>query len=171
MIGKSTLLRQTCQIAILAQIGCYVPAASCRLTPIDRIFTRVGANDKIMAGQSTFMVELSETSIILKQATSHSLVILDELGRGTSTFDGAAVAYGVIEYLSTNINCLTIFTTHYHQLVNDCLTNKNISFYKLHSELSKHDLLQTYKLVKGTESNSHGLDIAELQGISYIILQ
>ncbi|KAJ3328033.1 DNA mismatch repair protein msh6, partial [Kappamyces sp. JEL0680] len=88
MGGKSTLLRQTCIAVIMAQIGCYIPAAKCRLTPFDRIFTRIGANDNIMAGQSTFMVELSETSKILKEATSRSLVILDELGRGTSTFDG-----------------------------------------------------------------------------------
>lgn len=91
MGGKSTLLRQTCIAVIMAQLGCYVPAAKCRLTPFDRIFTRIGANDNILAGQSTFMVELAETSRILKEATPRSLVILDELGRGTSTFDGYVI--------------------------------------------------------------------------------
>jgi len=99
MGGKSTLLRQTCIAVIMAQMGAYVPAACCRMRPVDRIFTRIGASDRIMAGQSTFMVELSETSIILQNATSRSLVILDELGRGTSTFDGYAIAYSVLCHL------------------------------------------------------------------------
>ena len=103
MGGKSTLLRQTCIAVIMAQIGCHVPASSFRLSPVDRIFTRIGANDNIMAGQSTFMVELSETSKILREATEHSLVILDELGRGTSTFDGYAIAFSVLYHLITRI--------------------------------------------------------------------
>ena len=118
MGGKSTLLRQTCIAVIMAQLGCYVPAAKCRLTPFDRIFTRIGANDNIMAGQSTFMVELTETSKILKEATDRSLVILgvlcnriltpflDELGRGTSTFDGYAIAFAVLYLLVTKVGCL-----------------------------------------------------------------
>eukprot|EP00468_Gymnochlora_sp_CCMP2014_P015207 CAMPEP_0167768892 /NCGR_PEP_ID=MMETSP0110_2-20121227/16951_1 /TAXON_ID=629695 /ORGANISM="Gymnochlora sp., Strain CCMP2014" /LENGTH=254 /DNA_ID=CAMNT_0007657679 /DNA_START=52 /DNA_END=812 /DNA_ORIENTATION=+ len=99
MGGKSTLLRQACVSVIMAQIGCYVPAEECKLASVDRIFTRVGANDRIMQGQSTFMVELQETANILEHATSKSLVILDELGRGTSTFDGTAIAYSVVKYL------------------------------------------------------------------------
>ena len=110
--GKSTLLRQTCCAVILAQLGCWVPAASCTLTPIDRIFTRVGANDQIMSGDSTFLVELKETALILKHATDRSLVILDELGRGTSTFDGTAIAYAVIRYLCEVVGSLTFFATH-----------------------------------------------------------
>lgn len=116
MGGKSTLLRQTCVAIILAQLGGYVPAKSCRLTPCDRIYTRIGANDNIMGGQSTFMVELTETSKILREATPRSMVILDELGRGTSTFDGYSIAYSVLHHLSTHIGCMCMFATHYHTL-------------------------------------------------------
>jgi DNA mismatch repair ATPase MutS len=104
---------------ILAQVGCWIPAEACRLTPVDRIFTRVGASDKIMQGQSTFLVELSETSVILKNATARSLVILDELGRGTSTFDGTAIAHAVIKYLAHSVDCLALFSTHYHMLIDE----------------------------------------------------
>ncbi|KAI7879177.1 hypothetical protein K492DRAFT_217243 [Lichtheimia hyalospora FSU 10163] len=116
MGGKSTLLRQACVAIIMAQLGCYVPATSCRLTPCDQIFTRIGANDNIMAGQSTFMVELQETSKILRESTPRSMVILDELGRGTSTFDGYAIAYAVLHHLATHVGCLSLFSTHYHTL-------------------------------------------------------
>jgi hypothetical protein len=117
MGGKSTLLRQTCLISILAQIGCKVPADKCRLTPVDRIFTRVGASDRILSGMSTFFVELAETAIILQTASTHSLCILDELGRGTATFDGTAIAHAVIDHLVNNSRCRTLFATHYHSLV------------------------------------------------------
>lgn len=119
MGGKSTLLRQTCLIVILAQLGCRVPAEECILTPVDRIFTRVGASDRILAGQSTFFVELAETSLILKAATEDSLCILDELGRGTATFDGTAIAHSVVNHLVTHIGCRTLFATHYHLLIED----------------------------------------------------
>jgi len=108
---------------ILAQVGCWIPAEACRLTPVDRIFTRVGASDKIMQGQSTFLVELSETSVILKNATARSLVILDELGRGTSTFDGTAIAHAVIKYLAHSVDCLALFSTHYHMLIDEVNNN------------------------------------------------
>jgi DNA mismatch repair protein MSH6 len=127
MAGKSTLLRQTCIAVIMAQLGCYIPAAKCRLTPFDRIFTRIGANDNIMAGQSTFMVELSETSKILKEATPKSLVILDELGRGTSTFDGYAIAYAVLHHLVTHVGCLGLFSTHYGNLTKEFEKNKLVA--------------------------------------------
>lgn len=103
----------------MAQIGCYVPAQSCLITPVDRIFTRLGANDNILAGQSTFMVELTETSRILHEATARSLVILDELGRGTSTFDGLAIAQAVLAYLIERTRCAGLFATHYRQLAVD----------------------------------------------------
>lgn len=119
MGGKSTLLRQTCVLAILAQLGCYVPADECSLTPVDRIFTRVGASDRILQGQSTFFVELAETANILQHATSRSLVILDELGRGTSTFDGTAIAHAVVSFLVQRLQCRALFATHYHSLVED----------------------------------------------------
>ncbi|KAI7863174.1 muts domain V-domain-containing protein [Spinellus fusiger] len=126
MGGKSTLLRQTCIAVIMAQLGCYVPARSATLTPCDRIYTRIGANDNIMAGQSTFMVELSETAKILKNATSHSMVILDELGRGTSTHDGYAIAYAVLHELITHIGCLGIFATHYQNLCYEFINNTGV---------------------------------------------
>ncbi|CEI93954.1 Putative DNA mismatch repair protein msh6 [Rhizopus microsporus] len=127
MGGKSTLLRQTCVAIILAQLGSYVPARSCQLTPCDRIYTRIGANDNIMGGQSTFMVELAETSKILREATPRSMVILDELGRGTSTYDGYAIAYSVLHYLSTHIGCLGMFATHYQTLCREFERNPEIN--------------------------------------------
>lgn len=119
MGGKSTLLRQTCIAAIMAQVGCYVPADGLRLSPIDRVFTRLGASDRILAGQSTFFVELSEASTVLHHATAKSLVILDELGRGTATFDGTAIAHAVVSHLVHNSSCRALFATHYHSLCDD----------------------------------------------------
>jgi DNA mismatch repair protein MSH6 len=106
MGGKSTLLRQSCLAAIMAQIGCYVPAQSLRMTPVDRVFTRVGASDRILENKSTFFIELEETKTILEQATRESLVIMDELGRGTSTFDGYAIAHSVLTYLAKKVQVL-----------------------------------------------------------------
>ncbi|KAI8143577.1 muts domain V-domain-containing protein [Fennellomyces sp. T-0311] len=126
MGGKSTLLRQTCIAIIMAQLGSYVPASFCRLTPCDQIFTRIGANDNILRGESTFMVELQETSKILREATPRSMVILDELGRGTSTFDGYAIAYAVLHYLSIHVGCLAMFSTHYQTLCQEFERNPTI---------------------------------------------
>eukprot|EP00557_Chaetoceros_sp_GSL56_P011381 CAMPEP_0176479518 /NCGR_PEP_ID=MMETSP0200_2-20121128/1784_1 /TAXON_ID=947934 /ORGANISM="Chaetoceros sp., Strain GSL56" /LENGTH=1447 /DNA_ID=CAMNT_0017875571 /DNA_START=124 /DNA_END=4464 /DNA_ORIENTATION=+ len=119
MGGKSTLLRQTCLIAILAQIGCFVPAEKCALTPFDRIFTRLGASDRILLGQSTFFVELAETAAALRGANRRSLVIMDELGRGTSTFDGTAIASAAVKHLVERNRCISLFATHYHSLLED----------------------------------------------------
>ena len=119
MGGKSTILRQNCLAAILAQIGCFVPCSSFRLTPVDRIFTRLGASDRILEGKSTFFVEMEETRNILSQATFKSLAILDELGRGTSTFDGYSIAHAVLNYITNNIKCRCLFSTHYHMLLDD----------------------------------------------------
>ena len=128
MGGKSTLLRQTCLIAILAQVGCFVPAEECTLTPFDRIFTRLGASDRILLGQSTFFVELAETAAALRGATRRSLCIFDELGRGTSTFDGTAIASATIKHLVERNQCITLFATHYHSLLEDW---KNEPFVRL----------------------------------------
>jgi len=119
MGGKSTLLRQTCLAAIMAQIGCFVAAESCRMTTVDRVFTRIGASDRILENKSTFFVELEETKAICELATPSSLVIMDELGRGTSTFDGYSIAHSVLSYLIKRVSCRTLFTTHYHMLVDD----------------------------------------------------
>jgi DNA mismatch repair protein MSH6 len=125
MGGKSTLMRQTALIVILAQLGSYVPAESCRLSSVDRIFTRIGASDKILAGESTFFVELSETASILHHASKHSLVLMDELGRGTATFDGTSIAYSVVKELAQEIKCRTLFSTHYHHLVEEFSNDKD----------------------------------------------
>lgn len=119
MGGKSTLLRQTCLAVVLAQIGCYVPAEELEMTPVDRIFTRLGASDRILEGKSTFYVEMEETKNILQFSTKRSLAIIDELGRGTSTFDGYSLANSVLKYLVYQVRCRTLFATHYHMLLDD----------------------------------------------------
>lgn len=167
MGGKSTLLRQTCAIVIMAQLGCYVPAESCCLTPIDRIFTRVGANDRIMQGQSTFLVELQETANILRHATSNSLIILDELGRGTSTFDGTAIAFSVIKFLCEKVGCLSLFSTHYHMLMEDFAHDPRIAMYHMacNVEANQKDVTFLYKFIKGTCPKSYGMNVATLAGL------
>eukprot|EP01038_Epipyxis_sp_PR26KG_P007516 gene7516-10239_t len=179
MGGKSTLLRQTCLIAILAQIGCKVPADSVELTPVDRIFTRVGASDRILAGQSTFFVELAETATILLNATEHSLCILDELGRGTATFDGTAIAHSVVDYLVENVRCRGLFATHYHSLIDDwtidprvklghmdCYVENNDTSDKMEVENNIiEEVTFLYKLCDGCSPRSYGINVARLAGL------
>jgi DNA mismatch repair protein MSH6 len=170
MGGKSTLLRQTCICVIMAQLGCYVPAKKCKLSPVDRIFTRIGASDRILEGQSTFFVELSETSTILNNATKDSLVILDELGRGTSTFDGVAIASAVVDKLSNDVQCRTLFATHYHNLVEDYRRKDGISLGNMTCLLQNADgndeagkrVTFLYKLRGGSCDDSYGLNVARL---------
>lgn len=175
MGGKSTLLRQTCACVIMAQLGCYVPAESVRLSPIDRIFTRVGANDRIMQGQSTFLVELEETANILRHATSRSLVILDELGRGTSTFDGTAIAFSVIRFLSQQVDCLTLFSTHYHMLMEEYANDPLISMYHMACRVDptneQTDVTFLYKFIQGTCPKSYGMNVAHLAGLPEAVVQ
>ncbi|KAI8584582.1 hypothetical protein K450DRAFT_216999 [Umbelopsis ramanniana AG] len=173
MGGKSTLLRQTCVAIIMAQLGCYVPASRCRMTPFDRIYTRIGANDNILAGQSTFMVELSETSKILHEATPHSMVILDELGRGTSTFDGYAIAYAVLHYLATHVGCLGLFSTHYQTLCQEFervpeVVNMHMAY---HIDENEHDITFLYKLTEGACQKSFGMNVANMAGIPKSIVE
>ncbi|ETN02954.1 hypothetical protein PPTG_16016 [Phytophthora nicotianae INRA-310] len=165
MGGKSTLLRQTCVLTLMAQIGSFVPAAKCRLSPVDRIFTRIGASDRILAGQSTLFVELAETATILNHATSHSLVILDELGRGTSTFDGTAIAYSVVEHLLSDIQCRTMFATHYHSLVEEYVGDDRVSLGHMGCIVDpENDRKVTflYKLEDGMCPKSYGINVAML---------
>ncbi|XP_077301291.1 DNA mismatch repair protein Msh6 isoform X2 [Arctopsyche grandis] len=177
MGGKSTLMRQIGLLTIMAQMGCHIPAAECSLTVIDRIFTRLGAHDDIMSGQSTFLVELSETAAILKHTTINSLVLLDELGRGTSTYDGTAIAASVVEELS-NRHCRTIFSTHYHTLVEDFKNNSNVTLAHMacmvetdESESENADgvtqetVTFLYKLSTGACPKSYGFNAARLAGI------
>ncbi|KAF8966381.1 DNA mismatch repair protein msh6 [Entomortierella lignicola] len=167
MGGKSTLLRQTCVAIIMAQLGCYVPAEKCRLTTFDRIFTRIGANDNILAGQSTFMVELSETSKILAEATERSMVILDELGRGTSTFDGYAIAYSVLHELSTRIGCLGLFSTHYGTLTTEFVRDPNVALKHMACQVDQENREVTflYKLIDGVCEKSYGMNVAHMAGV------
>ena len=131
MGGKSTLLRQTCLVAVMAQIGCFVAADSCRMSIVDRVFTRIGASDRILENKSTFFVELEETKAICELATKRSLVIMDELGRGTSTFDGYSIAHSVLNYLAERVSCRTLFTTHYHMLVEDFKAQPKVGLYRM----------------------------------------
>lgn len=181
MGGKSTLLRQTCLIAILAQIGCFVPAEECRLTPFDRIFTRLGASDRILLGQSTFFVELAETAAALRGATRRSLVIMDELGRGTSTFDGTAIASATVKHLVERNGCLSLFATHYHSLLDEwkdqacvrlghmeCLVNNNDN--SECENVNDDAITFLYTLGKGSCPRSFGINVARLAGLPEEVL-
>ena len=137
MGGKSTYLRTSALCCILAQLGCLVPCDEAVLSPVDRIFTRIGASDRILEGQSTFFVELSETSTILNHATARSLVILDELGRGTSTFDGVSIAHAVVQKLATGICCRTMFATHYHTLTCNFSAHARVSLANMACKVSE----------------------------------
>ncbi|CAL1537586.1 unnamed protein product [Lymnaea stagnalis] len=173
MGGKSTLMRQVGLITIIAQMGCYVPAQRCHLTPVDRIFTRLGASDRIMAGESTFFVELSETSSILQHATKYSLVLMDELGRGTATYDGTAIAGAVVKELSENIKCRSLFSTHYHSLVEEFKNDKNVRLGHMAcmveneqcEDPSQETITFLYKFVKGACPKSYGFNAARLASI------
>jgi DNA mismatch repair protein MSH6 len=173
MGGKSTLLRQACLTALLAHLGCHVPAEQCKLTPVDRIFTRVGANDAIMAGLSTFRVELEETAAILRHATSSSMVILDELGRGTATFDGMAIAHAVLTHLTDKVGCRSLFATHYHALTREFeVPNPKVALYHMACAVdeSSRDVTFLYQFAKGASHRSHGVNVARLAGLPQPVL-
>eukprot|EP00053_Salpingoeca_punica_P015373 m.141445 g.141445 ORF g.141445 m.141445 type:complete len:1202 (+) comp16694_c0_seq1:90-3695(+) len=167
MGGKSTLLRQTCVAVIMAQIGCHVPAEHMRLTPVDRIFTRIGANDNIVAGRSTFMVELKETANILLQASPHSLVVLDELGRGTSTFDGYAIACAVLSHIAEKTKCRTLFATHFHHLTEEFSRHPDVRMGHMafHVPENQRDVTFLYKLEDGVCPKSFGMNVASMAGL------
>ncbi|KAL0481889.1 DNA mismatch repair protein MSH [Acrasis kona] len=173
MGGKSTVLRQNCVAVILAQLGCRIPASRCVMSPVDRIFTRIGANDRIMSGESTFMVELNETSNILRNATGNSLIILDELGRGTSTFDGYAIAYAVARYLAEVVKCRTLFSTHYFHLTEDLHSNPFVSLYQMavNENSDTFDVTFLYRFVQGVSPKSYGLSVAKKAGIPMSVIE
>lgn len=169
MGGKSTLLRQTCLITIMAQLGCMVPADSCKMTPVDRIFTRVGASDKVLEGQSTFFVELAETANILHSATQDSLCILDELGRGTATHDGTAIAHAVVDRLVRTTRCNTLFATHYHSLIDDWSMDPRIRLGHMECVVDSErkadegeEVTFLYRLSDGGSPSSYGINVARL---------
>eukprot|EP00871_Galdieria_phlegrea_P003115 jgi/Galph1/3804/GphlegSOOS_G2470.1 len=173
MAGKSTFLRQNAIIAILAQIGSFVPASSAQLSMIDRIFCRVGASDDIYDGQSTFMMEMNETANILKNATGHSLVIMDEVGRGTSMLEGLAIAQAIVEYLHDQIGCRTLFATHFHELTKLEHHLKMLSCCYSEAILleNNQELCFTYKIRKGAVQHSYASKIAALAGLPSSLIQ
>jgi len=168
MAGKSTILRQTALIVLIAQIGGFVPADDVELGPVDRIFCRVGASDNIARGESTFLVEMNETSNILRNAGTDSLVIMDEVGRGTSTHDGLAIAWAVCEYLLHRVRARTLFATHYHELT----AIKHPAFISLTMAVNHSDetIVFLKRLVEGAADKSYGVDVARLAGIPEAVL-
>ncbi|TGO50936.1 hypothetical protein BOTNAR_0374g00060 [Botryotinia narcissicola] len=165
--GKSTILRMTCVAVIMAQLGCYVPAKSATLTPVDRIMSRLGANDNIFAAQSTFFVELSETKKILSEATPRSLVILDEIGRGTSSYDGVSVAQAVLHHVASHIGCIGFFATHYHSLALEFDSHPEVINKRMTIEVDNESrsVLFLYKLENGVAEGSFGMHCASMCGI------
>ena len=165
MAGKSTYLRQNALIAIMAQAGLFVPAKKAKIGLFDKIFSRVGASDDLAKGQSTFMIEMIETSLILNTSTEKSLVILDEIGRGTSTFDGLAIAWSVLEYLHEKIKSLTLFATHYHELTALKENLKNLSCHKMSVKEWNSSIIFMHKIISGEADKSYGIHVAKLAGI------
>ncbi|KAF1841561.1 DNA mismatch repair protein Msh6 [Cucurbitaria berberidis CBS 394.84] len=165
--GKSTILRMTCIAVILAQVGCYLPCTSARITPVDRIMSRLGANDNIFAAQSTFFVELSETQKILSEATPRSLVILDELGRGTSSYDGVAVAQAVLHDISTRVGCVGFFATHYRSLAKEFEYHPEVQNKRMRIQVDgdSKSITFLYKLEEGVAEGSFGMHCAAMCGI------
>jgi DNA mismatch repair protein MutS len=165
MAGKSTILRQIGLIQLIAQIGSFVPASRARLGIADRLFTRVGASDNLVRGQSTFMVEMAETSAILHTATRRSLVLLDEIGRGTSTYDGVSIAWAVSEHLHDQVGCKTVFATHYHELTQlseelPALRNYNVAVREVGDQV-----LFLHRLQPGGADRSYGIEVGRLAGL------
>ena len=171
MAGKSTYMRQTALIVLMAQIGCFVPARSANIGIVDRIFTRVGASDDLASGQSTFMVEMNEVANILRNATANSLLILDEIGRGTSTFDGLSIAWAVIEHISNRklLGAKTLFATHYHELTELEGKMSNVNNYIAVKECGD-DIVFLRKIVKGGADKSYGIQVAKLAGVPDMVI-
>ncbi len=171
MGGKSTYMRQTALIVIMAQIGCFVPAKSCRMPVFDKIFTRIGASDDILSGQSTFMVEMTEANRALQEATENSLILFDEIGRGTSTYDGMALAQAMIEYIAACIHAKTMFSTHYHELTSladsvGCVRNVHVVVRENNDEVTF-----LYKIKDGPAGHSYGINVARLAGLPESVLE
>jgi DNA mismatch repair protein MutS len=165
MAGKSTILRQVGLIVLMAQVGSFVPASAATIGVCDRVFTRVGASDNLVRGQSTFMVEMAETSAILHTATRRSLVLLDEIGRGTSTYDGVSIAWAVSEHLHERVGCKTIFATHYHELVQladelGAVRNYNVGVREVGDQI-----LFLHRLQPGGADRSYGIEVGRLAGL------
>jgi len=170
MGGKSTFLRQNAIISILAQMGSFVPANAAHLGVIDAIFSRVGAADDLARDRSTFMIEMMETATILRRATPRSMVIMDEIGRGTSTTDGLSIAWAVIEYLHNNNKCRVLFATHYIELASLKQKLKHLTCYKMGVIESVDSVTFTHKVVSGVADKSYGIHVAQLAGVPRIVI-
>ena len=172
MAGKSTYMRQVALIVLMAQIGSFVPAESANISIVDRIFTRVGASDDLASGQSTFMVEMNEVANILRNATPNSLLVLDEIGRGTSTFDGLSIAWAVIEHISNKklLGAKTLFATHYHELTELEGKMSNVNNYCIAVKEKGDDIVFLRKIVKGGADKSYGIQVAKLAGVPDMVI-
>jgi DNA mismatch repair protein MutS len=170
MAGKSTAMRQVALCVLLAQAGSFVPARRARIGVVDRIYTRVGASDNVAQGQSTFMVEMREAAAILRGATERSLVILDEIGRGTSTYDGLSIAWAVAEHLHDAIGCRCMFATHYHELCELAQTRAGAVNYNVAAKQVGDDVVFLHRLVPGGANRSYGIAVAQLAGVPEIVL-
>jgi DNA mismatch repair protein MutS len=173
MAGKSTYIRQVALIVIMAQMGCFVPASDALIGAVDRVFTRIGASDDITRGHSTFMVEMNETSNILNNATEKSLIILDEIGRGTSTYDGLSIAWAVAEYIHDHpaVNAKTLFATHYHELTELSLTKERVRNYNMAVKEWNDKVIFLRKVIPGGSSRSYGIQVARLAGMPEPVIQ
>ena len=171
MAGKSTYIRQVALITLMSQIGSFVPAESATIGIVDRIFTRVGASDDLARGQSTFMVEMNETALILNNATKNSLVILDEIGRGTATFDGLSIAWAVAEHLHDEIGCRTLFATHYHELTSLAESKKGVGNANVAVREQNDKIIFLRKIVEGSADRSYGIQVARLAGLPIEIIE
>jgi len=170
MAGKSTYLRQVALVSIMAQMGSFVPAQSARLGIVDRVFTRVGASDDLHLGQSTFLMEMTETANILNNATARSLVVLDEIGRGTSTFDGLSIAWAVAEHLHSAIGCKTLFATHFHELTSLERRLGGCRAYRVAVKENRDEVVFLHRILAGRSDRSYGIYVARLAGLPACVL-
>jgi DNA mismatch repair protein MutS len=171
MAGKSTFLRQNALIAILAQIGSFVPAARARIGVVDRLFSRVGAADDLARGRSTFMVEMVETAAILNQAGPRALVILDEIGRGTATYDGLSIAWAAIEHLHGVNRCRALFATHYHELTALAAKLDGLACYTMRVKEWQGDVVFLHEVAPGAADRSYGIHVAKLAGLPQAVIE
>ena len=170
MAGKSTYMRQVAIITLIAHVGCFVPARKAKIAITDRIFTRIGASDDLTTGQSTFMVEMTEVSNIINNATGNSLLILDEIGRGTSTYDGLSIAWAVLEYIATNIKAKTLFATHYHELTDLEGKIDGVKNYRVLIKEVNNDIVFLHKIARGSANKSFGIEVAKMSGLPACII-
>jgi DNA mismatch repair protein MutS len=173
MAGKSTYIRQIALIALLAHIGCFVPARSCRIGLVDRIFSRVGASDDLARGNSTFMVEMNETANILNNSTDKSLIILDEIGRGTSTYDGLSIAWSVVEHLHRGeyVGARTLFATHYQELTQLDKYLPRLKNFCVEVKEYKDDIVFVRRVIPGAADRSYGIQVARLAGLPLSVIE